>query len=511
MNHVVQWLTAAPLWDSATDPARLRTPALLGFDSDSFMEDLAALLQEKQIDLSGVLAKKESQRGTPIGKPSDWQAPTDGMPLKLYQPVHGRFYLVAASLVCRQVGFPDRAVSPGRMEKVGFVLRRRDTGGTESAWITKGGKPQGWQPQDMTQPPALADGEELLPLYPMNFTLAGYKRRLFVGLVPTSSRDTFHAAADVDPADPTEDTRQEEFEMRVRDPLKALQDQAPNSSPPAEASQFLLLDFADFLVNRLPTLWGLLSDPHSSPPANDEAGLYNLLDGTSADGTSSWRAALIDAWNQRDHITGEDPSAPGPTYDLTKGNLVALGLGDADNGALIAAVKKAITVEPPPAKPPPLSEPVPKLPNDPDARFVLRCVYQRPRCRSLQPPLLSDPTDEFAIAGYFDADAPSRPVRIALPPDAGIAALRRFRKNVGFMTSKVLRNQLKRVPVVKEAIAGNLNPEGNFSLGEICSFSLPIITLCAMIVLILFVVLLNIAFWWMPFFRICFPIPKKGP
>src|SRR5262249_23322516 len=158
----------------------------------------------------------------------------------------------------------------------------------------------------------------------------------------------------------------------------------------------------------------------------------------------SWRAALNDTWKQRALITEADGSTQGPTYDLTKGSLAALGLDDADNGALIAAVKKAIAVEPPPAQAPPLPEPVPKLPNDPDTRFVLRCVYQRARCLSLRPPLLSDPTDEFAIAGYFDPDAPSRPVRIALPPDAGIAALRKFHKNVGFITSQKLRNQLKR-------------------------------------------------------------------
>jgi hypothetical protein len=41
----------------------------------------------------------------------------------------------------------------------------------------------------------------------------------------------------------------------------------------------------------------------------------------------------------------------------------------------------------------------------------------------------------------------------------------------------------------------------------ICSFSIPIITLCALIVLMIFLSLLNIIFWWMPFLKICFPIP----
>ena len=46
----------------------------------------------------------------------------------------------------------------------------------------------------------------------------------------------------------------------------------------------------------------------------------------------------------------------------------------------------------------------------------------------------------------------------------------------------------------------------------ICSFSIPIITLCAFIVLNIFLQLLNLIFWWLPFLKICIPVPKgKGP
>jgi hypothetical protein len=49
-----------------------------------------------------------------------------------------------------------------------------------------------------------------------------------------------------------------------------------------------------------------------------------------------------------------------------------------------------------------------------------------------------------------------------------------------------------------------------FDFGTICSFSIPIITICALIVLLIFLYLLNIVFWWIPFFRICFPLRLKG-
>ena len=69
--------------------------------------------------------------------------------LKLYQPAHGRFYLVAAHLCCRRFGFPDRGLSEA--ESVGFVLRRVEPTGSgggrrrrpgtfaELAWVPAGG------------------------------------------------------------------------------------------------------------------------------------------------------------------------------------------------------------------------------------------------------------------------------------------------------------------------------------------------------------------------------------
>jgi hypothetical protein len=41
-----------------------------------------------------------------------------------------------------------------------------------------------------------------------------------------------------------------------------------------------------------------------------------------------------------------------------------------------------------------------------------------------------------------------------------------------------------------------------------CTFSIPIITLCAFILLLVLVIVLNIVFWWIPFFKICLPVPQ---
>jgi len=45
-------------------------------------------------------------------------------------------------------------------------------------------------------------------------------------------------------------------------------------------------------------------------------------------------------------------------------------------------------------------------------------------------------------------------------------------------------------------------------VGMICSFSIQIIFIIAFILMFIFLILLNIVFWWIAFFKICFPVPK---
>ena len=52
--------------------------------------------------------------------------------------------------------------------------------------------------------------------------------------------------------------------------------------------------------------------------------------------------------------------------------------------------------------------------------------------------------------------------------------------------------------------------DGGFDLGHICSFSIPIITLIAFILMMIIAVLLNIIFWWLPLLKICFPLNLKA-
>jgi len=158
--------------------------------------------------------------------------------------------------------------------------------------------------------------------------------------------------------------------------------------------------------------------------------------------------------------------------------------------------------------------------------FVIRCVYLRPGCEPLHNEVMSDPTEPFQMAGFFDPDAPARPIRIGLPIDTTPGGLRKFDKNTAFLISDTLCGQIGRIrgltlgdlvlsvlpwPFHKDL--PSLDSDGapcknaGISLGMICSLSIPIITLCALILLIIMVTLFDFIFRWLPFFFICFPLP----
>jgi hypothetical protein len=157
--------------------------------------------------------------------------------------------------------------------------------------------------------------------------------------------------------------------------------------------------------------------------------------------------------------------------------------------------------------------------------FVIRYVYLNPECGPLDAPMLSAPSQRFQLANFFDPDAPARPVRITLPLDTSPAGLRRHNKNTAFVISDMLCGQIQRAkgmgigdlvrsvlpwPLHKDLDAGadGSCKDGNgINIGMICSLSIPIITICALILLIIIVTLLDLIFRWLPYFIICFPVP----
>jgi hypothetical protein len=683
--HPVHWQAPQPLWGrlAAADQQR---PAILRFAGDDFMEQMLATLARDPARIDRLVARPESWRApmapagdlierTPlplpaqqarrriqVGKPRatvepalsqavDRSAQGAGrqLPLKLYQPAHHRFYLVASSLVCAIPGLPERALLPGDAEAVNFVIRRllpdapgRTTDLREFAYV-QGAR---WQrvSADADRGQAVV-GEEMLPLFPLAYqdeTERG--RRLWGGFVPVGRREEYMGAT-VDrtpapafatalrqgldgaaPARPdSKQARTAQFQLDVAEPWKTLvrsalkfesalsqavkigseTEPAPTPAEPGRrkrvfdfnlaqqnTSWLILLDFADYLSAYLPDVWQAIdsgggaaglrpnrralydwlalpamppglcqalkasdTDPDTPPPL---ASLRDALKAIRADGV---REKLEAATLIYTGVSKGDPGAGWPPFHFVlagvdtvgkaMGPYTALAGLDPDTGPdlvrdpgpdpfptandvdlLTALVGRALVANQETDAPPlpfalQMKNAIAANIGD-SGWFVVRFVHRRRDCGPLHPPLLSAPTQQFQLAGFFDPDAPARPIRISLPLDTSPAGLRKHNKNTAFILSDMLCGQVQRAkglgfidlvlsvlpwPLHKDLDVGAGGPckDGSLNIGMICSISIPIITICALIVLIIMVSLLDFVFRWLPFFVLCFPVPKfKG-
>lgn len=516
MSEAIDWLQPAPLWDLDGRAFQdFLTPALLEFGDDDFMETFFAAARAASGDrLRGLVL---AQQGSAV--------------LKLYQPAHGRYYLVCCSLCCRIPGFPDRVVRGENDERVFFVMRRL-VGEDEYAWAGPEDS-QRWRKVSGDGRTILADEERL----PMAETAGGGGRSLFFGYLPVASGATYKLPAprpdDKGPADVPDavtaaefpDTRVEELGSRFTQPITGTLDANGKPLPGTPVitsiddrraravSVYLLLEGWEWFAEHMSDLAGVLrGDAGAALRATNKGARENLLKHlksiTLAPGLDL-AAALGAAAKKRADLNKEG----GVEEDEDLGDL---GFDNRFNLKPIAG-----TLREPLAKLPDLArlalkgEPppdlvLPKLSPRDDHVYVLRCAYARPLCDEV-PLVVSRPSLPFRLATFFDPEAPARTVRIPLPADVSIAGLRKAKKNVSFMISNAMRRKMDSLAGrEKELLKGESpNPEDSLDLAFICSFSIQIIFIVAFMLLLIFVILLNIVFWWVAFFRICLPIPNS--
>jgi hypothetical protein len=107
------------------------------------------------------------------------------------------------------------------------------------------------------------------------------------------------------------------------------------------------------------------------------------------------------------------------------------------------------------------------------------------------------------VLPWWDGDGPG--IKINLPD---LSQLKRVKPNVAFEMPPALANLLGGD---MKKLADGEGSTGGPQIGFICSFSIPIITLCAFIVLNIFLGLFDLIFRWMMFIKICLPIPTVIP
>ncbi len=345
------------------------------------------------------------------------------------------------------------------------------------------------------------------------------------------------------------------------------------------ASWLILLDFAKFLAEELPRIWNKLNNLTVSPAlTNAENTLVNAITNVTLENnfasdliletgynTNQVKRSLKDALlavkpsnaqtaaqiekNLESVVVSYSRNSPdakypsflfpladlsfslksvldGVTANITPTDFAAQNFNGETKVNRIAQLVEAVISEMPKAV---TNAPAPLISQTPmDMRegwFVIRCVYERPLCGTIDPPVLSEPTKPFQIAGFFDPDAPARPIRIALPVDTTPAGLRKFDRNTAFMMSDLLCGQVNRMkgitfmdlvlsvlpfPFHKSLDvpdSGGCKDDNGLSIGMMCSLSIPIITICALILLMIIVALLDFIFKWLPFLIFCFPLP----
>lgn len=155
---------------------------------------------------------------------------------------------------------------------------------------------------------------------------------------------------------------------------------------------------------------------------------------------------------------------------------------------------------------------LPRTPQfaDPSREYRLRAFVRVKDddcpCTSL---VWSDYSDPFTIAPWY-APSEAPPAIVPLPDAMDRNALKAMKPNVAFAVPKKLADFMNGNDP-KDLVSGDGNAgSSSVELDWICSFSIPIITLCAFICLNIFLSLFDLIFRWMAFIKICIPVPRKA-
>jgi hypothetical protein len=464
--------------------------------------------------------------------------------LRLYQPVHRVFNLVLLEAHCATLMNPR--LDPRKIESAGFVVRRvaRDSQGrnVHQAWCAEKGRVAGWRnlddatrdldpdPARRTLPrltadrdfdarlrgPADALAEDVTSLFVAPSEVAAATgRTLLYGVVPTTSSS--RAGRPAKGPEPSAS----EWEAHLSLLLKSSGSLRPLWPAGTDAERRATLQRADL------TDFAARSETEAAvSPVNPGAMRFILLVRQLAQEFSllrpvnvQTRDALVSALNQlalplvdgSNRAAGDYLAAAARFYfeetEQTSSTLPRPqswpAVSSQAAGRLLGLLRQiAGEVE--------LSVLAPQNSagrfDEPGARYVVRAFIRVKRPCNCPPRLVwSAPSDEFTIVPWFES-GPVAPVQVALPDPFDKDFLKAARPGVAFNVPRKLANAMNQDP--KKLLEGKPGT-GDLALDWICGFNIPIITICAFFVLNIFLSLLNIIFWWLPFVKICIPFPRK--
>ncbi|PYU42065.1 MAG: hypothetical protein DMG54_17400 [Acidobacteria bacterium] len=510
--------------DGNRSPVAMTQPVIIARTDKQFIPGLLQDLSNSPATLSSSLAQTRDSSGV----------------LKLFQPVHRVFQIAVLQMDCDSFGAPR--LDPTKIDSLGLVVRRIsvDTPNTIERWSKQDSKIAGWvsctdaeldmDPDPARRRPVATSGNAIIDQH-LPVPSSGYapysesfaplfvappqlckqiKATVLYGLIPVTSVEK----SEVIPPpsyDPTMVQQHMPYFLQL-------------STSPVQSSSLAL-------ANRVVTYSSATDTFTSSDPDADQStvpdaltSLINILrqlefELNAFSDNFSDGVALFQALNQ---FTVQD----------SNGNVLA-NLGDFLKGAAkILVDKQDGSIQMPDQWPRITDDQSTSIAllfqnamesrvkdliagearyevQDPPRQYRLRAFVRIKRPDGCPPVLLwSAPSEPFTIAPWYDS-AGLPPVKITLP---GIATLKNLKPNVAFAMPPELFNVLQKD--AKKTLKGQDSSGGGLGIAWICAFSIPIITICAFIVLNIFLSLFDLFFQWMLFIKICLPIPvpkKKRP
>jgi hypothetical protein len=487
-------------------------PTILRLDRPDFVPHLLIELQSAQG--RGRLEALVQDRSEPL------------LPVKLEQPVHRAFNLVLTDALCLVPGQPR--VDPARIESAGLVVRREGAAGLEG-WLKRDGRALGWQPlpggagdADSTYDPdplrrralrlganakllrrldslpgeADALAEDTSPVFAAPPEVAkATGRTLLYGFVPVSSNERQEDAPSPPPF------TQDDVASHVPALLRA--DRAAADVPPAGAN--VSVSQAQVRPDALPDTGGVRALIDALNYLAQEAGAFTgeayamplaaLLRGVRVTGAAADNlfdllalayAVLIERREDAGATAVEMPDAWPRLSEAGFEQLV-----EAIHAAMVARWQRLA--------------PAAARFDEADGCYQVRCFIRVDPGDGCPPRIVwSPPSPAFTIKPWYESgDAP--PIQIELPALTP-GRMRDLKPNVAFKVPPEIQQFMDKLNL-QGLLDGEAKKKAGIKFGMICGFSIPLITICAFIVLQIFLVLLHIVFFWLPFIRICIPFP----
>lgn len=519
-------------------PVILRGLSLPGLSSDTAGPTVLSIIE--QDFLGWFLTRLESDEGRQALGPRDAFGARNG---RLFQPVHRAFNLVAVEVACEVEGLPR--LDPTKILGAGVTMRRYvsateanaagpgDTYATYASglygWKTREGKILGWRPvtggtgrfapdvsaeyrqlaaqgrngKVLSKATSLASEEQdasesFTPLFAAPDELCKkLGKTILYGYLPVTSDE--RSEEDAAPSAPF-------AEADIRERLPSLlwstarkEDEEP-TAPAANqtvltasaANPSASLDVVLSALRYLSQETGLFLEDPPSAALRTELGRYSVkLHGQTS--YTDFYEFLKDA-NQS--LVERNPSITHQPLPISWPSFTPAQETDIVEAALEAVQARWAELSPGETRYQNL-----------EAQYELQAFVRVDRSDCGCPPqtVWTEPRPDVTIVPWYEGgEAP--PKIIELPSPSGLKG--KITPNVAFKVPEEIQKFMSGLKLDK--LMEGEQPPDKLGWGMICGFSIPIITICAFIVLQIFLSLFHILFWWLPFIRICIPFPKKA-